>query len=114
MESAIRAFLYDETQKTFPNEMAGTSYTEIGMAELLKRVGYSTDKQTDAVVKKAGAVMHSLGWTVRRTSQPGRPRVYVRPKDEPRFEPGASRGSEHDTEAGGQPPAHGDPDGNPF
>jgi putative DNA primase/helicase len=94
MESAVRQLLYDENQKVFPGEQNGAFVNEIGMAELLKRIGYSTDKQTDAVVKKAGAVMHSLGWAVRRTSQPGRPRVYVRPKDEPRNEPGASPGSD--------------------
>jgi len=50
------------------------------MQELLDRAGFTIDKQTDAVVKKAGALMHMLGWTVRRTSEPGRPRKYVRPK----------------------------------
>ena len=108
MESAVRGLLYDENQKVFPGEQNGTFVNEIGMAELLKRIGYSTDKQTDAVVKKAGAVMHSLGWTVRRTSQPGRPRVYVRPKNEPRLEQGASPGS--DPGADGAPSAERDDD----
>jgi predicted P-loop ATPase len=114
MESAIRSFLYDETQKTFPNEQAGTALNEIALGELLRRIGFSTDKQTDAVGKRAGAVMKALGWETRKTSSPGRPRVYVRPRHEPRFEAGASPGSNDDSVAGGRPLAHGDPDGNPF
>lgn len=94
IESSIRHYLFDEEQKVPHGGVNGALISEIGMGELLSRIGYTIDKQTDVVVKKAGAVMHMLGWTVRRTSQPGRPRVYVRPKyrgEAP--EAGASPGS---------------------
>lgn len=81
IESAIRRFLYDEDQKTGPNQANGAFLNQITMQELMERIGYTIDKQTDVVVKRAGAVMHMLGWEVKRTSLPGRPRVYVRPKD---------------------------------
>ena len=61
----------------------GALVSRITMVELLTRVGYSTEKQTDAVVKKAGALMHKLGWEVQRASADDggkRPRYYVRPK----------------------------------
>jgi putative DNA primase/helicase len=83
LESAIRALLYDEKQ-TVPLMKRNYAYVdEVDMRDLLDRVGYTIDKQTDAVVKKAGALMHMLGWTVRRLSGPGRPRVYVRPNPAP-------------------------------
>lgn len=87
LEGAIRTYLYDEHQKVPMGQPNGSMVNEIGMQDLLARVGYTIDKQTDAVVKKAGALMHMLGWTVRRVSaddQGKRPRVYVRPKDAPR------------------------------
>jgi putative DNA primase/helicase len=92
MEAAIRRYLYDEQQKVFPGAQNGALVPEIGMSELLTNIGFSTDKQTDAICKRAGQVLHSLGWQVRRTSLPGRPRVYVRPQRDPDQEPGASHG----------------------
>jgi predicted P-loop ATPase len=79
LEAAIRTYLYDENQKVPHGGSNGALVNSIGLSELLTRVGYTIDKQTDVVVKKAGAVMHMLGWVVKRTSLPGRPRVYVRP-----------------------------------
>lgn len=84
LEGAIRTYLYDEKQHVPHGQGNGTLVNEIGMQELLARVGYAIDKQTDAVVKKAGALMHMLGWAVKRLSpdeQGKRPRVYVRPRD---------------------------------
>jgi len=92
LEAAIRHYLYDQEQKVSLGGANGALLTEIGMTELLGRVGYTIDKQTDAVVKRAGAVMHMLGWTVRRTSLPGRPRVYVRPADDSGARHGSSPG----------------------
>ena len=79
IESGIRHYLYDENQKVPHGGNNGSLVNEIGLAELLAAIGFSIDKQTDVVVKRAGSVMHAMGWGVRRTSQPGRPRVYVRP-----------------------------------
>lgn len=79
LDSAIRTYLYDEEQKVGMGRENGALRNRISMQELLTALGYTIDKQTDAVVKKAGAVLHALGWTVRRTSAPGRPRVYERP-----------------------------------
>lgn len=79
LESSINSYLYDQDQRVPHGGDNGALRNAIGMTELLSRLGYTIDKQTDVVVKKAGAVMHMLGWTVRRTSSPGRPRVYMRP-----------------------------------
>lgn len=79
LDSAIRTYLYDEEQKVGMGRENGALRNQLSMQELLTALGYTIDKQTDAVVKKAGAVLHALGWTVKRTSAPGRPRVYVRP-----------------------------------
>lgn len=80
IESAIRQYLYDADQKVPHGGRNGALLNEVGLGELLSCIGYSIDKQSDVIAKKAGAVMHMLGWSVRRTSQPGRPRVYVRPQ----------------------------------
>ena len=87
LEAAIRHYLYDEDQKVPHMGQNGALRSEIGLSDLLTCVGYTIDKQTDVIAKKAGAVMHMLGWSVRRTSQPGRPRVYVRPTSQGRDEP---------------------------
>jgi predicted P-loop ATPase len=84
LESAIRTYLYDEGQKVPLGQPNGALISEVTMQDLLTRIGYTIDKQTDAVVKKAGAVMHMLGWTKRRLAADGegkRPRAYVRPND---------------------------------
>lgn len=80
LEGSIRKLLFDEDQNVPHGRSNLALVSEVGMQELLDRAGYTIDKQTDAVVKKAGALMHMLGWQVRRTSEPGRPRKYVRPK----------------------------------
>ena len=114
IEAAIRHYLYDEDQKVPHQGVNGSLVSEIGMSELLTRIGFTIDKQTDAVIKKAGAVMHMLGWEVRRTSLPGRPRVYVRPKASDR--PPSASGSPGSPVAPG--PTQGqtveDPDAIPF
>jgi len=79
IEASIRHYLYQDDQKVPHGGVNGSLLNEITMSDLLTRIGYTIDKQTDVVVKKAGAVMHMLGWTVRRTSLPGRPRAYMRP-----------------------------------
>lgn len=93
VESAIRRYLYDEEQRTALNEPNGAYVSELTMQELLTRIGYTIDKQTDAVAKKAGSVLHMLGWEVKRSSRPGRPRVYARPSDAAARLASASQGS---------------------
>lgn len=109
LEQEIRSYLYDENRKTSMGEPNGSLVGQIGMSELLRRIGLPIDKQTDAVVKRAGALLHMLGWTVRRLSadeQGHRPRVYVRPTTEwkPPALPADSQhlpsGSEHSRAAG--------------
>ena len=80
IEAEVRRLLHDDDQKVPMGEKNFALVPEVGMTELLQRVGYTIDKQTDVVVKKVGALLHSMGWTVRRLSTGGRPRVYVRPK----------------------------------
>lgn len=106
LEAAIRMYLYDPDQKVPHLGVNGSMESQISLTDLLTRVGYAIDKQTDVVVKKAGAVMHALGWTVRRTSLPGRPRVYVRPAGEESPLARASGGSRGPTQG------HDDDDGN--
>lgn len=114
LDGAIRTYLYDEAQKVHMGRENGALVSRITMQALLTAVGYSIDKQTDAVVKKAGAVMHALGWEVKRTSEPGRPRCYVRPPEDRTWsEPSGSNGSVGDRQAQGEP-AMGVPDDMPF
>ena len=93
LESAIRHFLYDEDQHVPMGKANGSLLAEVGMTDLLDRVGYLIDKQTDVIVKKASALLHSLGWSVRRSSVGSRPRLYVRPKDDAYASAGASNSS---------------------
>ena len=93
LEAEIRHLLYDENQKV-PFEKSNVALLEeIGMTELLTRVGYTIEKQTDVIVKKASALLHSLGWTVRRSSVGSRPRLYVRPSGNADLTAGASDSS---------------------
>lgn len=114
LEASIRVYLYDPDQRVPHGGDNGTLRDEIGLVELLTRVGYPVDKQTDAVVKKAGAIMHMLGWTVRRTSAPGRPRVYVRPRPAAAWpRPGGSNGSGSSGPSSDNGPPQGPDDGDP-
>jgi len=93
LESSILTFLYDEDQKVPHGSANGALVSRITMVDLLSRVGYSAEKQTDAVVKKAGALMHKLGWEVWKAGKDEtgyRPRYYMRPKKVPTLVPGAS------------------------
>jgi len=93
IESAIRQYLYDEDQKVPHGADNGSLRSEVSMTELLNRIGYTIDKQTDVVVKKASGVMGMLGWELKRTSKPGRPYTYRRPENDPLSRRGASDGS---------------------
>ena len=79
LESAIRAYLYDEDQKVPHGGENGTLVSKIGLTQLLNRIGYTIDKQTDAIAKQAAAVMHALGWDLKRDSNGARPYHYHRP-----------------------------------
>jgi putative DNA primase/helicase len=116
IESAIRHYLFDEDQKVPHQGVNGAFVSEIGMGDLLTRIGFSIDKQTDAVIKKAGAVMHMLGWDTRRTSLPGRPRVYVRPKasNGPSVQRSAAAGGSTGSTGPTQGQTAEDPDAIPF
>lgn len=105
LESELRYRLYDENQRCGALDRNFALAGEVGMSELLGACGFTIDKQTDAVVKKAGSVMHMMGWTVRRTSSPGRPRVYVRP-DRPLPPARVPNGSD----SSAPPPGHDNPE----
>lgn len=98
IEAGIRHYLYDEQQKVPHGGANGSLVNEIGLSELMTCIGFAIDKQTDVVVKRAGSVMHAMGWKVRRTSQEGRPRVYVRPPDPPKCVASGSDGSTRPTQ----------------
>nr|WP_316642868.1 VapE domain-containing protein [uncultured Roseateles sp.] len=85
LESAIRRYLYDPDQRTVYGEQKGTVVDNIGMIELLERIGYAIEKQTDVVVRRAGQILDAMGWTTRRPGSKdkntSRPRIYVRPAE---------------------------------
>lgn len=82
LEASIKTYLYDDNQRVRMNESNGTLVNEITMTRLLECVGYTLDKQTSAVTRAAGSVLHRLGWATKRLpkdSQDKRARAYVRP-----------------------------------
>ena len=102
IEAAIVAYLYDEDQKVPMSGENGSLVREISANELLLRIGFSLDKQTDLVHKRATAALRRLEWEHRKSSKPGRPWIYRRPKDRGDVLASASDGSTgHD--AGPQP-----------
>lgn len=82
IEAAITAHLYDENQKVSMSGENGTRVNEISANELLLRIGFTLDKQTDLVHRRATAALRRLEWVHAKSSRPGRPWVYRRPKDD--------------------------------
>jgi putative DNA primase/helicase len=80
--SAFQDWLHNEQQKLQHGRENGAFVNRITLSDLLGKVGYSVDKQTAQVMKQAGAAMKVLGWSVSRSSEPGRPRYYIRPGHE--------------------------------
>jgi predicted P-loop ATPase len=101
LEAALRYRLFDEDQKPGLGDRNWALVDEFTLTELLTVCGFTIDKQTDAVVKKAGSVLHALHFDVKRSNRPGRPRVYVRPPKSAGYGPA------------GPAPGGGDPDSNP-
>ena len=84
LEMAIRRYLYDEDQKVPHGQQNGAYRNDITLNELLDAVGITLDKQTDAVAKKASAIMGRLGWERGKRSakiDERRPNVYKRPAE---------------------------------
>jgi predicted P-loop ATPase len=82
LETAIRCYLYDDDQKVPHGALNGSLRVDLTLNELLNAIGISLDKQTEAMSKKAGAVMGRLGWERARRSakvDEARPWVYRRP-----------------------------------
>jgi putative DNA primase/helicase len=105
IDAEITRFLYDEDQPVPMGAANLALVNEVHMSELLKRVGYTIDKQTNVVMRQACSVMRRLGWKDRKSSAPGRPRVYCRPKAMPDALKPDARGSETSTrlQPGDQP-----------
>lgn len=80
IEGAFHHYLYDDDQKVPHGGLNGALLDEVKLTDLLQAIGYPIDKQTAQVIKQAGAAMKRMGWPTRRTSEIGRPRVYLRPK----------------------------------
>lgn len=113
IEAAIRAYLYDENQKVPHDQANGAFRDQIGMTDLLKRIDYSIDKQTDVVVKRAAAVMHALGWQLVRLTKGTRSYVYVRPQADYK-QPGLASASLGSATGSTQGPTEKDLDECPF
>jgi putative DNA primase/helicase len=106
IEAAVVTYLYDEHQKVGMSGENGTLVHTITPTALLARIGYSIDKQTDAVMKKLGSVMSMLGWDLKKASrvndQGKRPHAYHRPKESRPSTASGSHGSTPETQ-GDQP-----------
>jgi len=87
LESNIRRYLYDQDQKVGQFGVNGALLERVTLIELLTAIGYTVDKQTPVLAKQVAAVMHSLGWELKRSSKAkggddqARPYYYHRPKD---------------------------------
>lgn len=103
IEAAITAYLYDQDQKVSMAGENGALVNEISANDLLQRIGFSLDKQTDLVHKRATAALRRLGWEHGKSKKPGRPWVYRRPADGNDELASASDGSTSGHDAGPQP-----------
>lgn len=116
LESAIRRYLYDETQRVTPSGANGSLLQEVTLADLLTSLGISVDKQTQVMAKQASAALGRLGWERGRASGKGgavRPWVYRRPK-ESALDLDGPGGSDSSSNGPTQGHSHEDPDGCPF
>ena len=112
IEAEITRVLYSDDQKLVLGQKNLSLVLEVGMPELLQRIGYTVDKQTAVVMKQAGSAMRRLGWHTRRSSEAGRPRVYCRPAELPdalKAEPRGSFGSTSPTQGNQTAGANDDP-----
>ena len=82
IEAAITTYLYDDTQKIGLQGQNGTLIDAISLIVLLSAIGIGLEKLTPGRFheKQAAAALRKLGWLEKRSSEEGRPRVYVRPK----------------------------------
>jgi len=108
VENAIEASIAD-----WLNENAdGQLVNEISLVKLLAKIGIGIEKLGPGRFheKQAAAALRRMGWAEGRSSEPGRPRVYRRPRDVPS---GPARGSVSSTApTPGQ--SDEDPNGCPF
>lgn len=108
VENAIEASIAD-----WLNENAdGQLVNEISLVKLLSKIGIGIEKLGPGRFheKQAAAALRRMGWAEGRSSEPGRPRVYRRPRDVPS---GSARGSVSSTApTPGQ--SDEDPNGCPF
>jgi predicted P-loop ATPase len=84
IESAVARYLYPPENATGPNS-DGELVNEISVVALLAKVGIGIEKLGPGRFheKQASSALRRLGWTEARSSGPGRPRVYRRPKARP-------------------------------
>lgn len=103
IEAAVQRYLYDEDQKPGIDGRNGSLVNEITLIELLARIGIGIEKLGPGRFheKQAGAALRKLGWTMHKSSRPGRPYVFRRPGTAGSSAPSGSHSSRHD--AGAQP-----------
>lgn len=94
IDAEIVRVLYDENQAVLHGQQNMSLVSEVELTDVLRRVGYTVDKQTTVVMRQAGSAMRRLGWEARRSSGPGRPRVYCRPKELPELLRAQASGSD--------------------
>jgi predicted P-loop ATPase len=68
----------------FHHNEAGIGVAEVSLVEALGKIGIGVEKLSPGRFheKQAAAALRRLGWTEKRSSKPGRPRVYCRPDAE--------------------------------
>lgn len=118
LELAIRRYLYDVEQRLPHGAMNGALRPDVTLNELLDAIGITLDKQTEAMSKKASAIMGRLGWERGRRSaklDDSRPWVYRRPSGSAATQPPQAMPSGSQASNGATQPANtGEPDDCPF
>lgn len=114
IEDAVLKYLYDPDQKLVGERPNGSLVDEISLTELLGRIGIGLEKLGPGRFheKQAAAALRRHRWVERRSSAPGRPRLYVRPKGDAAGLAGASLSISASPARAGDAPE--DPNGCPF
>ena len=98
IESEVKRYLYDPNQRISVTAENGSLVQEITLVELLRRIGITMDKLGPGRFheKQAAAALRRMAWTEHRSSGPGRPWVWRRPKDDALARTMAQRVSQED------------------
>jgi predicted P-loop ATPase len=93
----VASYLHPIGTPTGPNS-DGSVINEITLVDLLGKIGIGIEKLGPGKYheKQAAAALRQLGWVGKKSSRPGRPIVYMRPKSEPRGSNESTRSTQAD------------------